>query len=193
MVSCSVNQDAVPLQFQPRCCATPSKVCCSFQPRSSVPPSNRRPCQLQLQLHPCRSANPPLSLCTSTPVALQLHPCRSAPPPLSLCNSTPVALQIHPCRSATPPLSLCTSTPVALQLHPCRSATPPLSLCNPEGGPPLVFGMLHGHTSSSCILSTFAIKAATAADCKWLRWPWRSLMPQCFNSIYVRKFCCCSS
>ena len=149
MVSCSVNQDAVPLQFQPRCCATPSKVCCSFQPRSSVPPSNRRPCQLQLQLHPCRSANPPLSLCTSTPVALQLHP--------------------------------------------CRSATPPLSLCNPEGGPPLVFGMLHGHTSSSCILSTFAIKAATAADCKWLRWPWRSLMPQCFNSIYVRKFCCCSS
>ncbi len=163
MVSCSVNQDAVPLQFQPRCCATPSKVCCSFQPRSSVPPSNRHPCQLQLQLHPCCSAPPPLSLCNSTPVALQLHPCRSAPPPLSLCNSTPVALQ----------------------LHPCRSATPPLSLCNPEGGPPLVFGMLHGHTSSSCILSTFAITATTAADCKWLRWPWRSLTPQCFNLICV--------
>jgi len=115
MVSCSVNQDAVPLQFQPRCCATPSKVCCSFQPRSSVPPSNRHPCQLQLQLHPCRSAPPPLLLCTSTPVALQLHPCRSATPPLSLCTSTPVALQLHPCRSATPPLSLCNSTPVALQ------------------------------------------------------------------------------
>ncbi len=102
MVSCSVNQDAVPLQFQPRCCATPSKVCCSFQPRSSVPPSNRHPCQLQLQLHPCSSAPPPLSLCNSTPVALHLHPCRSATPPLSLCTSTPVALQLHPCRSATP-------------------------------------------------------------------------------------------
>jgi len=105
-------------------------------------------------------------------------------------NSTPVALQIHPCRSAPPPLSLCNSTPVALHLHPCRSATPPLSLSNPEGGPPLVFGMLHGHTSSSCILSTFAIRAATAADCKWLRWPWRSVTPQCFNLICDRKFRC---
>ncbi len=190
MVSCSLKQDAVLLQFQMRCCDMPFKVCCSFQLRSSVPPSNRHPCQLQLQLHPCHSATPPLSFCNSTPVALHLHPCRSATPPLSLCTSTPVALHLHPCRSAPPPLSLCTSTPVALHLHPCRSATPPLSLSNPEGGPPLVFGMLHGHTSSSCILSTFAIRAATAADCKWLRWPWRSVTPQCFNLICDRKFRC---
>ena len=87
--------------------------------------------------------------------------------------------------TSTPPLSLCNSTPVALHLHPCRSATPPLSLCNPEGGPTVVFGMLHGHTSSSCILSTFAITATTAADGKWLRWPWRSFTPQCFNLICV--------
>ncbi len=123
MVSCSLKQDAVLLQFQMRCCDMPFKVCCSFQLRSSVPPSNRHPCQLQLQLHPCHSAPPPLSFCNSTPVALHLHPCRSATPPLSLCTSTPVALHLHPCRSAPPPLSLCNSTPVALHLHPCRSAT----------------------------------------------------------------------
>ena len=152
---CSFNQDAVP------CHPWLAKMVCSFQPRSFA---------IQASGLLTTTSTPPLTLCNSTCDALRASCYRSAPPPLSLCSSTHVALHLHPlslCTStAPPPLSLCTS-------YPCRSATP--------GAPPLAFGMLHGHTSSSCILSTFAIRAATAADCKWLRWPWRSLTPQCFG------------
>ncbi len=106
-------------------------------------------------------------LCHAIPGALQFPACNSkhqaslstttSTPPSTLCNSTFDALQLHPRRSATPPSTLCNSTLDSLQLHLRCSATPPSMLCNPEGGPPLVFGMLHGHTSSSCILSTFAL------------------------------------
>ncbi len=40
-----------------------------------------------------------------------------------------------------------------------------------------VFGMLYGHTSSSCILSTLVILCTCCLDCKRLRWPWC-----CFNT-----------
>ena len=72
MLSCSCIQDAVPCH--PRC---------NLQPSSYATPRTRHPCQLQLANYNFNS----------TPVALLLHPCRSATPPLSLCTSTPVALQ----------------------------------------------------------------------------------------------------
>ncbi len=34
------------------------------------------------------------------------------------------------------------------------------------------FGMLHGHTSLSCILFTLVILCTCCLDCKRLRWPW---------------------
>ena len=113
---------------------------------------------------------------------LQLHPRCCAMP---RCNFQPSLLQLQ--EPGIPANYNFNSTPVTLHLHPCRSATPPLSLCNPEGGLPLVFGMLHGHTSLSCILSTFAIRTAIAAGCKWLRWPWRTMTP---HSHYVLVLIC---